>query len=64
MCICYFPYRIFGIDRAAVFGRPSGTRPRVVPIPAINRRATLTCPSGTKNHPKQVLYSYIRDFDA
>jgi hypothetical protein len=24
---------IFGIDRAAVFGRPSGTRPHVVPEP-------------------------------
>jgi hypothetical protein len=38
---------IFGIDRAAVFGRPSGTRPHVLPNPAINRRATLICPSGT-----------------
>jgi hypothetical protein len=34
-------------DRAAVFGRPSGTRPHVVPKPAINRWATLICPSGT-----------------
>jgi Transposase IS200 like len=39
---------IFGIDRAAVFGRPSGTRPHVVPNPAINRRATIICPSGTR----------------
>jgi hypothetical protein len=34
-----FGEHVFGIDRAAVLGRPSGTQTHVVPDPAINRRA-------------------------
>jgi hypothetical protein len=38
-------------------GVPPGHGPDVLPDPAINRRATVICPSGTKNHPKQPLSS-------
>jgi hypothetical protein len=41
-----FQKRYLGIDRAAVFGRRSGTEASVVPDPAINRRATVICPFG------------------
>jgi hypothetical protein len=34
-----------------VFKRPSGTQILLMPNPAINRRATIACPSGTKGKP-------------
>jgi hypothetical protein len=38
-------------------GVPPGRGPHVLPDPAINRRATVIYPSGTKNHPKKPLSS-------
>jgi hypothetical protein len=38
-------------------GVPPGRGPHVLPDPAINRWATVICPSGTKNHPKKPLSS-------
>jgi hypothetical protein len=38
-------------------GVAPGRGPHVLPNPAINRRATVICPSGTKNHPKKPLSS-------
>jgi hypothetical protein len=38
-------------------GVPPGRKPHGFPDPAINRRATVICPSGTKNHPKKPLSS-------
>jgi hypothetical protein len=41
---------IFGIDDAGEFKRPAGTLANCTCNPAIYRRATLTCPSGTNRN--------------
>jgi hypothetical protein len=40
-------------------GVPPGRGPHVLPDPAINRRAAVICPSGTKNHPKPLITSSL-----